>query len=125
MSNQVQNPNSKHDLKARTSLFGAKIILLMKSVPDNTINRPLISQMIRSGTSIGANYMEADGAQSKKDFSHKIAISKKEAKESMHWLHMLAVANNNLKVQLRDLWKEAHELVLILSSIYLKSVKKK
>lgn len=125
MSNQVQNPNSKYDLKVRTSLFGEKIILLMKTVPDNTINRPLISQLIRSGTSIGANYMEADGAQSKKDFSHKIAISKKEAKESMHWLHMLAVANSNLKVQLRDLWKEAHELVLILSSIYIKSTAKK
>lgn len=125
MTNQVQSSKSKYDLKSRTSLFGENVILLVKTIPDNAVNRPLISQLVRSATSIGANYMEADGAQSKKDFAHKIAISKKEAKESMHWLHMLAVANDGFKVRLRVLWKEAHELALILSSIFLKSTIKK
>ena len=58
---------------------------------------------MRSGTSIGANYMEADGAESKKDFRHKIAICKKEAKETMHWLRMIAKANPDKKERAREL----------------------
>jgi len=61
--------------------------------------------------------MEADCAESKKDFKHKISICKKEAKESTHWLHMVAVANDNRVDECRKLWKEAHELTLIFSSI--------
>lgn len=87
------------------------------TLPNTLMNRTLISQGIRSGTSIGANYMEADGAESKKDFQHKIAICKKEAKETMHWLRMLAKANPDRSGDCRKLWKESHELVLIFSSI--------
>ena len=118
MSNKAQNPNDKkYDLAERTSRFGGAIILFIKDVPDNTINKPLISQLIRSATSIGANYMEADCAESKKDFKHKIGICKKEAKESTHWLHMMAIANPDKKEICRQLWQEAHELTLIFSAI--------
>lgn len=116
MSNQVQNP-IKYDLEERTSKFGVDIIIFAQSLPQNLINSPLITQLVRAGTSIGANYMEADAAESKKDFQHKIGISKKESKESMHWLHMIAAANQNRKDDCRIYWKEAHELLLIFSSI--------
>jgi len=118
MSNQAQNPNKKkYDLEERTALFGEAIIDFVKILPETSINRPLISQIIRSSTSIGANYMEADGAESKKDFNHKIGICKKESKETMHWLRMLAKANPNKTLECRKLWQESHELALIFSSI--------
>ena len=117
MTNQVQNPNVKYDLAERTSKFGADIIIFAKSVKETNINRSIISQLVRSATSIGANYMEADCAESKKDFNHKIGICKKEAKETTHWLHMLAIAEPSKTEKCRELWKEAHELTLIFSAI--------
>lgn len=118
MTKQIQNPNDKkYDLIERTSSFGKAVILFAKDIPENTINRPLISQLVRSATSIGANYMEADCAESKKDFKHKIGICKKEAKESTHWLHMMAIANPEGIETCRKLWQEAHELTLIFSAI--------
>jgi len=79
--------------------------------------KPLKSQVVRSRTSIGANYMEADAASSKRDFNHKIGLCKKEAKETMHWLRMISYAVPAKKDQCRELWKEAHEQVLIFSAI--------
>ena len=119
MSNQDQNPNRKNkfDLVERTSKFGEEVITLAKNLPDNPVNRPLINQFVRSGTSVGANYMEADCAESKKDFQHKIAICKKEAKETEHWLRMISKANPDKPVACEKLWKESHELLLIFSSI--------
>jgi len=121
MSNQIQKPNDKikrkYDLAERTAKFGEAIIEFCKSLPNTPINRPLISQVVRSGTSIGSNYMEADGAESKKDFRHKISISKKESKETLHWLRMLATANPDKKGDCRKHWQEAHEFTLIFSSI--------
>lgn len=85
------------------------------------MTRPLVSQLIRSATSIGANYMEADCAESKKDFKHKIGICKKESKETTHWLRMVARVVPDKAEQCRNLWREAHELTLIFSSIVNKS----
>lgn len=100
MSNQTQNPNDKkYDLEERTAKFGEHVIDFCKLLAKNEINHPLITQVIRSGTSIGANYMEADGAESKKDFRHKIAICKKESKETKHWLRMIARANPDKKLR--------------------------
>jgi len=119
MTNQIQNQNIKktYNLAERTSKFGESIIIFAKQIKENTINRPLINQLVRSATSIGANYMEADCAESKKDFIHKIGICKKEAKETTHWLHMMAIANTEIKEKCRTLWQEAHELTLIFSAI--------
>lgn len=116
MTNQTQNPK-KYDLKERTAKFGESVILFCKKIAPTTVNRPILSQLIRSATSIGANYMEADGAESKKDFIHKISICKKESKETTHWLRMLAKTDEGLRSSCRMLWKEAHELVLIFSAI--------
>jgi len=121
MSNQAQNSNDKkkYDLEERTAQFGEAIIELVKTFPKDPINSPLISQIVRAGTSIGANYMEADGAQSRKDFRHKISICKKESKETKHWLRMIAKANPSRRDECQKLLKEAQELSLIFSSILL------
>ncbi len=117
MPNQAQSSKKKYDLGERTARFGEHIIKFAKRIPENAINRSLISQLIRAGTSIGANYMEADAAESKKDFQHKIGLCKKESKEVLHWLRMIATADSNIADECRKHWKEAHELVLIFSSI--------
>lgn len=119
MTNQIQNLNDKnrYDLSKRTSNFGSEIIVFVKNIKETNINKPIINQLVRSATSVGANYMEADCAESKKDFIHKIGICKKEAKETTHWLHMLATAEPNKAEDCRKLWKEAHELTLIFSAI--------
>lgn len=119
MTNQAQNPNdkNKYDLAKRTSDFGAETIVFVKSIKETNINRPIINQLVRAATSIGANYMEADCGESKKDFIHKIGICKKEAKETTHWLHMLAIAEQDKAEKCRQLWQEAHELTLIFSAI--------
>lgn len=88
------------------------------------INQRLIPQVISSSGSTGANYCEACEAESKKDFNHKISIVKKELRESKHWFRLLARANSGYKDECRELWQEAHELLLIFSKI-LRSSKNK
>lgn len=78
-----------YNLEERTAKFGEEIIDFVKVIHKNEISRPLINQIIRSSTSVGANYMEADVAESDKDFKHKIAICRKEAKETKYWLRMI------------------------------------
>ncbi|MBI5766005.1 four helix bundle protein [Candidatus Falkowbacteria bacterium] len=106
-----------YDLEERTAKFGENVILLVKTLKGSDINGPLIRQIIRSATGVGANYMEANQGSSKKDFKNKIRISQKEANETKHWLRMIAVANPDKKEECRKLWSEAHELTLIFSKI--------
>jgi four helix bundle protein len=110
-----------YDLEERTARFGENIIDFSKTIPKHEITRPLISQLIRSGTSVGANYCEADCAESRKDFEHKLGICKKEAKETKHWLRMTAKAEPWLNKDAKILWKESNELQLIFISIIKKS----
>jgi four helix bundle protein len=105
------------DLEERTARFGEQVILFAKRLPRGDVNSPLISQLVRAGTSVGANYCEADNAVSKKDFRHKIGICRKEARETKHWLRMIATAEPSLKNDARPLWQEAKELCLIFSAI--------
>jgi len=110
--------NSKqYDLEERTSSFGEGIIKMVKKLKPSSINNPLITQLIKCGTSIGANYMEANGAESKKDFIHKINICKKEARETKHFLRMIVTANPEIKDEAKILWNEAQELTLIFGAI--------
>jgi len=126
MTNQIQNSNNKiYELEERTAKFGEDVIKFLKTIKKDDYNRSIISQLIRSATSIGANYCEADGAESKKDFQHKIGICKKESKETKHWIRMLFVTNPEHKEKERELWKEAQELTLIFSKIILNSKKSK
>lgn len=118
MPNQNKNPSDKkYDLEERTARFGEEIIKFTTKIPRTPISMPLITQLVRSATSIGANYNEADGAESKKDFVHKISICKKEAKETKHWLRMIQTAVSDLEQECRKYWQEAQEFTLIFSTI--------
>ncbi len=116
----TKNPNNKYDLEERTAKLAENIIRLCKKIKITIINRDIISQLIKSATSIAANYCEADDAESKKDFRHKIGICKKESRETKHWLRMLAVSNYELKDNIKTLWLESKEINLIFNSIYIK-----
>lgn len=110
--------NNKYTLEERTAKFGENIIMFCQSlISQDAVIKPLISQLVRSGTSIGANYMEANGASSKTDFRNKIFICKKESQETKHWLRMISVAIPDKKDQLRYLWQEAQELTMIFQKI--------
>lgn len=113
----IKTINNKYDLEERTALFAEDIIDLCRKAPKTLITIPVIDQLIRSGTSIGANYCEANGASSKKDFKNKIFICKKESKETKYWLRLLAKAVVELKEVCRKLWQEAQEFTLIFSKI--------
>jgi four helix bundle protein len=109
--------SKSEDLEKRTLKLSGEVILLCKKVPGTPINAPIISQLVRSVTSIGANYAEANGASSRGDFKNKIYICKKECLETKYWLQVLAEANVEVKEEGRVLWKEIHELTLIFSKI--------
>src|SRR4051794_18448024 len=103
----------KYDLEDRTGSFGEKVIGFAKTIPVNLVTSPLISQLVRSATSVGANYLEADDADSKKDFRFKIGLCCREAHETKHWLRMSVAAEPTLRDAAGLLWQEAKELNLI------------
>ena len=109
--------SNNYNLEERTAKFGESIINFCRSIPQDVVTKPLISQLVRSATSIGANYMEANAASSRKDFSNKNFICKKEAQETKHWLRMIAVSVPETKIPTEPLWKECQELVLIFQKI--------
>ena len=113
-------PKKKYDLEERTAKFGEDIIKFCKKVPRGPMTDPLVTQLVKAGTSTGANYSEADDAESKDDFRHKIGICKKESRESRHFIRMIAVAVPELQYEARKLWQEAKELNLIFNEIYRK-----
>ena len=113
------------DLENRTAKFAENVIELCQRIKTTPINMRIISQIIGSSGSIGANYCEASEAESKKDFRHKISISKKEIKETKHWLRLLAKTNPEEKENIILLWKEAHELLLIFAKSIKTSSEKK
>ena len=108
----------KFDLHDRTASFGEQIISFAKSLPNDRVLAPLVPQLVRAGTSVGANYCEADDAVSKKEFFHKIGTCKKEAHETKYWLRMIVAAEPACKDNARKLWQEAKELHLIFAAIF-------
>ncbi len=115
----TESPIIKHcfDLEKRTLEFAKKVIRLCKKLPKNVINNESIGQLIDSSGSIGANYREANDALSKKDFRHRIKITRKESKETHYWLELLLEANPEFKEEIAILLNEALELKKIFSSI--------
>ena len=112
-----QNSKRKFDLEERTAIFGENVIQFAQKIRETAVTRSLISQLVRAGTSVGANYCEANDALSKKDFTHKIGTCRKESRETKHWLRMIRTACPDLKEETGILQNEAHELNLIFSSI--------
>src|SRR5713101_508960 len=119
--NEQKRADHEFDLEERTAKFGEAVIRFAKKVPVNVVNSRLVGQLVRAGTSVGANYAEADDAVSKKDFKNKIGTCRKESRETKHWLRMIATAEPALKDEARPLWQEAKELHLIFASIWRKS----
>jgi four helix bundle protein len=115
-----EEPEKKriYDLEERTARFGEEVIDFAKTIPQNPVTNRLISQLVGAGTSVGANYVEADDSVSKKDFLKSIGTCRKEARETKHFLRMIARAVPELKLQARELWMEARELHLIFSRIW-------
>ena len=110
--------NRAYDLEERTARFGEAIIDFAKGMPQNAVTNRIISQLVGAGTSVDANYAEADDAVSKKDFLKSIGTCKKEAREVKHFLRMAVRALPELKPQARGLWMEVEELHLIFSTIW-------
>jgi len=113
----MTNEMHKFDLEERTAAFGEQVVGFAKRIRVTPVNTPLISQLVRAATSVGANYCEANDCCSKKDFRHKISICRKEAKETKHWLRMVAASEDELRRDARKLWQEAKELNMIFSAI--------
>ena len=107
-----------YDLEERTARFGEAIIDFANIIPQTAVTRPLIEQLVGCGTSVGANYCEADDAVSKKEFRLRCGTCKKEARETKHFLRMIVRALPELKSQARPLWQEAKELHLIFAKIW-------
>ncbi|PIT97306.1 four helix bundle protein [Candidatus Berkelbacteria bacterium CG10_big_fil_rev_8_21_14_0_10_41_12] len=116
MTNEEEK-SKKYDFEERTTKFSEDIIKFSKKIPINSVTTRIIPQLVAASTSIGANYCEADDAESGKDFKHKIGICKKEARETKYWLRIIATAVPELKEETRILWQEAKELHLILNAI--------
>ena len=118
----VENESARHpfDLEERTAQFGEAIIRFVKKIPHNAENNRLIGQIVGCGTSVGANYCEANEGVSKKDFKNTIGRCVKEAKETKFFLRMIAASEPTLAEEARTLYREAKELHLIFASIYRK-----
>jgi four helix bundle protein len=112
-----------YDLLERTACFGEAIVRFAKRIPQNPVNDRLISQLVGAGTSIGANFCEADDAVSGKDFRNKVGTCKKESRETMYFLRMIGASEDVLKADARQLWQEAKELNLIFGTIWRKGTK--
>lgn len=112
------NSERKYDLEERTAKFGESVITLCKKIRQDNISSPIINQLVRSSTSVGANYMEANGASSKRDFINKIFICKKELQETKHWLRMM-ISFLSIKDQtnLGSIQSECQELLMIFTKI--------
>jgi len=104
------------ELKKRTKQFGLRCIKVVETLPKTRTADVLGKQLLRSATSVGANYRSACRAQSKRDFIHKVAISIEEADESLYWLEMMVEAGLTPENRLADLMKEGDEIVAILTA---------
>lgn len=106
------------DLEERTARFGEAVVRFAKTISREPANNRLIDQIVGCGTSIGANYCEANEGVSKRDFRNTIGRCVKEAKETKFFLRMIAAAEPSTAETARSLYREAKELHLIFASIY-------
>jgi len=112
----VVKDRQKFDIQERTFKFAVRVVKLVNRLPRTVAGVEIGRQVVRSATSIGSNVEEADAAESKRDFIHKMSIAHKEARETRYWLRVIQAALlNNDKVQ--ALIQESDELVRILYTI--------
>jgi four helix bundle protein len=112
---------NKIDIHDRLLTFGIRIVKLCKLLSKNLDNRVIADQLIRAGTSVGANMQEADAASSKRDFINKVNIAKKEIQETNYWLKIIKgtelLQNANNIQEFDQLLKESEELIRIIGTI--------
>jgi four helix bundle protein len=111
------------DICERTYKFGVRIVKMTLALPKNFTAEVIGKQVIRSGTSIGANTFEAQGSISKKEFIYSMNIAKREAKETLYWLNIIADSNLLKREQLNDLLNECEQILKILITIIKNSQK--
>jgi len=102
--------NREYDLAERTTRFAQQIVTFAGKMPRTPVTTPIITQLVRAGTSVGANNREANESVSLKEFRNKIGYCKKEANETKYWLQIMATAVPEMKDDARELWREADEL---------------
>lgn len=112
-----KSSNHTWDLEKRSTDFAKQVIHLCKILPRNSMNDRLIGQIVGSSGSMGANYREANDALGKKDFQNRVKISRKETKETLHWLELIEEANPQCSLECKKLTQEATELRNIFSAI--------
>ena len=113
----AQRKDVPFDIRERTFLFGVRIVKFVRTMPRDVASVELARQLIRAGTSVGANVEEADGAESSRDKVHKWSIARKEAKEARHWLRTIKEAEIAASDELGYLIGESLEIVRILSAL--------
>ena len=114
----TQTQNSKqYDLEDRTLTFAREVIEFVKVLPKTIVNVEVTKQLVRSSGSVGANYIEANEALGKKDFTMRIRICRKEAKESRYWLNLVEARGEDAEGKRRSLIDEAGQLMRIFGSI--------
>jgi len=115
---EKRSTKKPYDLEERTSQFTKQVVFWCKKLPRNISNTEYSRQVIRSAGSVGANYIEANEALSKKDFTHRVKISRKEAKETAYWIRILIETNDEkFSDEGKRLHQEAVEFKKILSSM--------
>lgn len=113
---------TQYDLEERTYQFARQVRAFVKTLPRTICNMEDVKQVVRSSGSVGANYIEANEATSKKDFAYRIRISRKESKETRYWLRLLNTHDEESLNKERDrLIQESTELMLIFGAILKKS----
>ena len=110
------NQMNKVELEKRTKVFSLQLIRFLESLPKNYLGEALGKQLLKSGTSIGANYREANRAESKADFIHKLAIVEKEASETLYWLELMLEAGIGANQEAIRLMQEAKQLLAIFTA---------
>ncbi len=123
MKNVCRNIVMKHDIEERTFNFGLRCVKLGDSLSNSRSGNVLGKQLLRSGTSIGANVEEAEAAYTRNEFAYKINIALKEARETHYWLRMIGAAGLVKASRLNEITKEAEELKKILGAIVSRSRK--
>ncbi len=120
MSTMIKDEVKPRDIRERTFEFAIRVIELCRKLPRDEVNRIFINQVIRSATSIGANLEEAQGANTRPEFTNCTNIAKKEARETNYWLRLIAEANPAFKKKMDEIIIESESIVKILTA----SVKK-
>jgi four helix bundle protein len=117
----MDNIEFARELEKRTERFADRVFSLCKKLEINTVDREIISQLVRASGSVGANYIEANESLSRKDFFHRIRICRKESKEARFWLKRLLVLNAQKRKEIEPLINETSEFVLLFSKIVSKA----